>query len=112
MGPTLYMYVFSLVNLYLMFISKIYKRNLEIFAEIEPGMKYRGTQNFSALYLIFKIKTALFYRPTSIHTHTHRNGSGWILFSQKIHTSLKASDGVIIANIQKMVKRVLEVTKG
>lgn len=52
MGPTLYMYVFSLVNLYLMFISKIYKRNLEIFAEIEPGMKYRGTQNFSALYLI------------------------------------------------------------
>lgn len=112
MRPTLYKYVFCLVNLYLLFISKIHKRNLEIFSETEPCMKYKGyrSQNLEHLYLIFKIKSALFHMVTSIYAHTQEVGSGWILFCQKLHNPPKAADSVIIANMQKMMMLALKVT--
>ena len=35
--------------------------------------------------------------------YIHKKGSGWMLFSQKIHTLLKAAHIIITANIQKIV---------
>ena len=62
---------------------------MENFYETEPGMKYR----------VNRLKIALFYMAAYIH----KKGSGWMLFSQKIHTFLKAADIVMTANIQKIV---------
>ena len=49
-------------------------------SETEPGMKYRGNRSHNIraleLYLIFKIKTALFYMATELFTQ--KNGSGYM----------------------------------
>lgn len=45
----------------------------------------------------------------SIYTHT-KNGSGWILFCQKIHNPPRAADSVGIADVQKTAMLALKVT--
>lgn len=53
-------------------LQKNHGRDLENFYETEPGMKYRRNRSHNIraleLYLIFKIKTALFYVATELFT--------------------------------------------